>query len=80
MTLDTRLKLVLTLAGLFISALLVGDLIGGKLMEVDVFGMALTLSVGIIPFPMTFLLTDLLNEFYGKRAARTVTWVGFAMA
>ena len=80
MTLDTRLKLFLTLAGVFISALLVGDLIGGKLIEVSVLGSALTLSVGIIPFPITFLLTDLLNEFYGKRAARTVTWVGFAMA
>lgn len=74
--LDTRSKLLLTLAGLFISALLVGDIIGGKLFEA--FGR--TLSVGIIPFPITFLLTDLLNEFYGKRVARVVTWVGFGMA
>src|SRR3954471_12791865 len=80
MTLDTRLKLFLTLAGIFISALLVGDLIGGKLVEAHLFDQVLTLSVGIIPFPITFLLTDLLNEFYGKRAARTVTWVGFGMA
>jgi uncharacterized integral membrane protein (TIGR00697 family) len=80
MTLDTRLKLFLTLTGIFISALLVGDLIGGKLIEVDLLGYALTLSVGIIPFPITFLLTDLLNEFYGKKAARTVTWIGFGMA
>src|SRR3954470_8867987 len=80
MVLDTRLKLFLTLAGVFISALLIGDLIGGKLVEATVFGQVLTLLVGIIPFPITFLLTDLLNEFYGKRAARTVTWVGFGMA
>jgi uncharacterized integral membrane protein (TIGR00697 family) len=80
MTLDTRLKLFLTLAGIFISALLVGDLIGGKLIEAHLFNQVLTLSVGIIPFPITFLLTDLLNEFYGKKAARTVTWVGFGMA
>jgi uncharacterized integral membrane protein (TIGR00697 family) len=80
MLLDTRLKLFLTLAGIFISALIIGDLIGGKLVEAEVFGTVLTLSVGIIPFPITFLLTDLLNEFYGKRAARTVTWVGFGMA
>jgi len=74
--LDTRSKLLLTLAGLFISALLVGDIIGGKLFDVG----SVTLSVGVIPFPITFLLTDLLNEFYGKRTARTVTWVGFGMA
>ena len=74
--LDTRSKLLLTLAGLFITALLVGDIIGGKLFAVG----GTTLSVGIIPFPITFLLTDLLNEFYGKRTARVVTWVGFGMA
>lgn len=78
--LDTRGKLFLTLAALFVSALLVGDLIGGKLFEASFFGFTVRYSVGIIPFPITFLLTDLLNEFYGKRAARVVTWVGFAMA
>jgi len=74
--LDPRSKLLLTLACLFVAALLVGDLIGGKLFQVG----AVTLSVGVIPFPITFLLTDLLNEFYGKRTARTITWIGFAMA
>jgi hypothetical protein len=78
--LDTRGKLFLSLAALFVSALLVGDLIGGKLFEANFFGFTVRYSVGIIPFPITFLLTDLLNEFYGKRAARLVTWVGFAMA
>jgi uncharacterized integral membrane protein (TIGR00697 family) len=78
--LDTRAKLFLTLAALFVSALLVGDLIGGKLFEANVLGLTVRYSVGIIPFPITFLLTDLLNEFYGKRAARVVTWVGFGMA
>lgn len=76
MLLDTRGKLFLSLAGIFITALLVGDLIGAKLTQAPFIGM---LSVGIIPFPITFVLTDLLNEFYGKQAARTVTWVGFFM-
>lgn len=74
--LDTRSKLLLTLAGLFITALVVGDLIGPKLFAVG----PATLSAGMLPFPITFLLTDLLNEFYGKRTARVVTWVGFGMA
>ena len=79
-TLDTRGKLFLSLSALFVSALLVGDLIGGKLFEANLLGFTVRYSVGIIPFPLTFLLTDLLNEFYGKRAARVVTWVGFGMA
>lgn len=78
--LDTRAKLFLTLTSVFVTSLVVGDLIGGKLMGVPAFGQVHYLSVGFIPFPITFLLTDLLNEFYGKKAARTVTWVGFGMA
>ncbi|HEY0883535.1 MAG TPA: queuosine precursor transporter [Archangium sp.] len=80
MLLDTRGKLLLTLTALFCTSLVVGDLIGGKLMGVPFFGTLQVLSVGFIPFPITFLLTDLLNEFYGKRAARTVTFIGFGMA
>lgn len=80
MQLDTRGKLFLALSALFITSLVVGDLIGGKLTGVPLFGSVHFLSVGFIPFPITFLLTDLLNEFYGKQAARTVTWVGFGMA
>lgn len=80
MQLDTRGKLFLSLAALFTTSLVVGDVIGGKLTGVPLFGSVHFLSVGFIPFPITFLLTDLLNEFYGKRAARTVTWVGFSMA
>jgi queuosine precursor transporter len=80
MTFDTRSKLFLALAATFITCLLVGDIIGGKLIETRIFGLPFTLTVGMIPFPVTFLITDLLNEFYGKRAARLVTWVGFSMA
>jgi len=80
MNFDTRSKLFLALAATFITCLLVGDIIGGKLIQTSLFGHTFTLTVGMIPFPVTFLLTDLLNEFYGKRAARFVTWLGFAMA
>jgi uncharacterized integral membrane protein (TIGR00697 family) len=63
----------------FITCLLVGDIIGVKLFQFDDAG-HFVISLGMVPFPITFLLTDLLNEFYGKRAARFVTWIGFAMA
>ena len=80
MSFDNRLRLYLVLLATFVTSLLVGDIIGSKLTQVTVFGQAFTISVGMVPFPVTFLLTDLLNEFYGKRAARQVTWIGFAMA
>jgi queuosine precursor transporter len=78
--LDQRIQLFVVLAAVFVTCLLVGDIIGGKLLEVHILGRAFVISAGMVPFPVTFLLTDLLNEFYGKRAARFVTWIGFASA
>ncbi len=80
MPLDKRTALLVLLASLFMTCLVVGDLVGSKLADVTLFGHTFTISLGMIPFPVTFLLTDLLNEFYGKRIARFVTLVGFAMA
>lgn len=79
-SLGARMKLFLVLAAVFVTCLVVGDIIGGKLIQTVLFGFPFTLTVGMIPFPVTFVITDLLNEFYGKRAARFVTWVGFGMA
>jgi uncharacterized integral membrane protein (TIGR00697 family) len=78
--LDARLKLFLFLVGGFVTTFIVGDLIGGKLYATRFAGVEFVISVGMIPFPVTFLLTDLINEFYGHKMARTVTLVGFFMA
>jgi uncharacterized integral membrane protein (TIGR00697 family) len=82
--LPLRQKLYLYLAAIFITALLVGDTIGAKLFVVELspFGNPFhaTLSVGAMWFPITFVLTDVINEFYGARGARAVTFVGFWMA
>jgi uncharacterized integral membrane protein (TIGR00697 family) len=80
MNLDTRQKLFVVLTALFTTCLVVGDIIGGKLIETKLFGVNFITTVGMVPFPVTFLLTDVLNEFYGKRAARFVTFIGFGMA
>jgi queuosine precursor transporter len=80
MILEPRQRLFFVLAATFCTCLTVGDIIGGKLIEIPLFGLTFTTTVGMIPFPVTFLLTDVLNEFYGKSAARFVTLVGFGMA
>lgn len=74
------------LCALFVTSLLVADIIGSKLFVVgpfDLWGFHIdsrVLSAGIVPFPLTFVLTDLINEFYGKKGARFITFVGLAMA
>jgi uncharacterized integral membrane protein (TIGR00697 family) len=81
MRLDARQTLFLYLVGIFVTTLLVGNLIGGKLVQADIGGMTdwAVISVGMIPFPLTFLLTDIVNEFYGKQVARKLTMLGFFM-
>lgn len=80
MVITRRVGLFVVLAASFVTALVVGDLIGSKLFEVRWIGIPVTLSAGMLAFPLTFLITDLLNEFYGKGPARFVTLVGFGMA
>lgn len=69
-------KLFVCLAAVFVSCLLLGDVIGGKTVPTPLG----PISVGIIPFPVTFLLTDVVNDFYGRRGARFLTLLGFGMA
>lgn len=35
--------------------------------------------VGVLPYPITFLCTDFISEFYGKKRASNVVWVGFVL-
>ncbi|MCH1479660.1 queuosine precursor transporter [Crocinitomicaceae bacterium] len=70
------------LAGLFITNAVTAELISNKLIEVplsiNLFGNKLgpfVTIVGILPWPVVFLLTDLLNEFYGYKAVRRLSWI-----
>ena len=73
---DPSRKLYVYLCAVFVSCLILGDVIGGKTIATP-FG---PISVGIIPFPVTFLLTDIVNDFYGREGARSLTFLGFWMA
>ena len=75
-------KIYLYLAGLFITSLVVSNLIFQKFfywrpLEISIFGNQLfELSVGILPYPITFLITDLISEIYGKKKANEVVIAG----
>ena len=71
-------RLYLVLGLLFVTSLIVSNLIFKKffyyypvdasLFEVKIF----EISVGILPYPITFLITDLISEIYGKKKANEV--------
>jgi uncharacterized integral membrane protein (TIGR00697 family) len=83
-TIDAAQRLFVWLTALFCVSLVVADTTGGKFFTFDVFAIGsyrfVTHSAGMLSFPVTFLLTDLVNEYYGKRAARLVTLVGLGAA
>ncbi len=37
------------------------------------------LAVGVLPYPLTFLCTDLISEFYGRKRANFLVWVGLLL-
>ncbi|EDM78284.1 hypothetical protein PPSIR1_08896 [Plesiocystis pacifica SIR-1] len=80
---DLYEQLYLALAGLFIAALVACNLIFQKFFVLEVplpGGHSYTFkqSVGIIAYPLTFLVTDILSEIYGARRANQVVFAGLA--
>ncbi|MFA9290589.1 MAG: queuosine precursor transporter [Solirubrobacteraceae bacterium] len=80
-------KLFLFLSGLFISSILLAELIGVKLFSLEetlgftkfaftILGekdLSLTLSVGVLVWPIIFILTDIINDYYGFKAIKFLT-------
>ncbi|MFD2891842.1 queuosine precursor transporter [Flavobacterium chuncheonense] len=76
-------RIYFTLSGLFICSLVVSNLIFQKFFywypfgDFELFGAKLfEISVGIIPYPITFLITDIISEIYGKKKANQVVTTG----
>lgn len=71
-----RERVFLVLAGLFIGAMAMLNIIGiTRFVRIG----PLALAVGILPYPLTFLCTDLISELYGRKRASAVVWVGFVV-
>lgn len=75
---ETSRKTYLFLAALFIAALVVCNLIANKFISIDLGFKTFIISAGVLPYPITFLITDILSEIYGKKKTAQVVWAGFA--
>jgi queuosine precursor transporter len=64
----------ITCTALFVTCLLTANIIAAKLVVVG----GLTLTAGIVIFPISYVLGDVLTEVWGYAAARRVIWLGFA--
>ena len=57
------------LAGIFITNAVVAELIGGKLIDIG----PTVMSIGILPWPIVFITTDLINEYFGEKGVRKLS-------
>tara|TARA_Y100001960_G_scaffold260263_1_gene280569 strand:+ start:544 stop:1224 length:681 start_codon:yes stop_codon:yes gene_type:complete len=74
---NKELQLFIILTSLFIAALITCNLIANKFVEINLGFKTFIVSAGILPYPLTFLITDILSEIYGKKMTNKVVVSGF---
>lgn len=82
-------RLFLVLAGIFIANAIIAEVIGVKIFSleetlgipkasIDLLGekgLSFSLSVGVIPWPVIFIMTDIVNEYYGVKGVRFLSFL-----
>ena len=90
---DKSSKLFIMLATFFVANALIAECIGGKLLSLEkVFGMephpfsllgesglTYTLSCGVLLWPLEFIMTDIVNEYFGLKAVRRISYIAVAL-
>lgn len=73
---ERRERVFIVLAGFFLCAMTLLNVIGiTRFVQLG----PMALAVGVLPYPLTFLCTDLISELYGRRRATFLVWVGFTL-
>jgi queuosine precursor transporter len=73
---EKRERVFIVLSAFFFASMTLLNIVG--LTRFIHFG-PLALAVGVLPYPLTFLVTDLISELYGKSRANFVVWVGLVI-
>ncbi len=76
-----RQRVFLLLSGLFLGTLAMLNILGiSRFVDLSfsVFGVEIPMvvAIGVLPYPITFMCTDLISELYGEKKARDMVWVG----
>lgn len=75
---QTAERLYYILGALFIAALITCNLIANKFISLDLGFKTFVISAGVLPYPVTFLITDILSELYGQKRTTHVVLAGLA--
>ena len=83
---ERRERVFIVLAGLFLGTLAMLNILGiTRFLDLSFtlpglgWHVPMPLAVGVLPYPVTFLCTDLISEFYGRKRANFVVTVGLLL-
>lgn len=77
---NLREVVFLILSGLFLGSLTMLNILGvSKVIDFSFFNIPFIVTVGVLPYPITFLCTDFISELYGKKRANMLVWVGLLL-
>jgi uncharacterized integral membrane protein (TIGR00697 family) len=90
---DRRVRLFVVLGGFFVANAVIAEMIGVKLFQLEELlglpkahltllgqsGLSFVLSVGVLPWPVVFIVTDVVNDYYGVRGVRLLTLLTTAL-
>jgi uncharacterized integral membrane protein (TIGR00697 family) len=72
---DRRHTLFVILSGIFLGNALLAEMIGGKLFAIETPWARLAMSCGIVLWPVVFIMTDIVNEYFGARGVRQLSFL-----
>lgn len=90
---DKSAKLFVFMAAFFVANALIAECIGGKLFSLESLlglsihpfsllgqdGLTYTLTCGVLLWPLEFVMTDIVNEYYGPKAVKRISWIAVSL-
>jgi uncharacterized integral membrane protein (TIGR00697 family) len=90
---DKPTRLFILLSSFFVANALIAECIGGKLFSLErVFGftphpfsllgeqgLTFTLTCGVLLWPLEFIMTDIVNEYYGPKAVKKISYIAISL-
>jgi uncharacterized integral membrane protein (TIGR00697 family) len=90
---DKPTRLFIILASFFVANALIAECIGGKLFSLELLldmepspftllgekGLTYTLTAGVLLWPLEFVMTDIVNEYFGPKAVRRISYIAVGL-
>ena len=90
---DKPTKLFISITAFFVANALIAECVGGKIFSLEKLlglfpanltlfgqkGLSFNLSCGVLLWPLEFIITDIINEYYGPKAVKRISYIAVAL-